>query len=148
MTSTTRTMTRCSCFVTPSWRQCFCPLCRRLTSSPSRSLAGSPRHLHLNPTGLPRGLRRSHPARPRAGGSGLRPASLCLPLARWVTSLCSVFRRCDHREGFRGLTRVPAEHLYTPSILGLSSRAEPSRPQPTARVDAHVPEPRSLARLL
>ena len=39
LTSTTRTMTRCSCLVTRSWRQCFCPLCRRLTISPSRSPA-------------------------------------------------------------------------------------------------------------
>ena len=42
MMSTIPTTMRCCCSATPSWRQCCCPACRRLASSPSRLLAGSP----------------------------------------------------------------------------------------------------------
>ena len=53
--------------------------------------------------------RRSSCWNPRAGRLGLRPAAHSLPLACWVTSLCRVLLCWDHREGSRGLTRLPAE---------------------------------------
>ena len=66
------------------------------------------------------------------------------PLVRWLTNRCSVPRRCDHREGARGLIRFSPN---TRCILSLCPWAEAFMPQPAARVDAHAPEPRSLARL-
>ena len=105
-----------------------------------------PRHLHHNPTGLPRGLRRPHSARPWAGGSWhetRKPLPSTRALGHQLCAACLPVR--DRCEGFRGLTRIPAEHLYTRGIQGLLS---PHKPQPAARVDVQAPEPRSLARPL